>query len=123
MVLGGTGSEQGGTGCQHDELSENIWFAWSKSSNYLIFEEGKSDYGQTDTHTDRISSCRLDPFCRRGRVKKHVRSFGRNVFWDAFLPFCRILGAFFVQTGMSQLKVEKNDLGFDSLQRAIRYWP
>ena len=33
-VLGGTESEQGGTGCQHDELSENIWFAWSKSSNY-----------------------------------------------------------------------------------------
>ena len=27
LVLGGTGSEQGGTGCQHDELSENIWFA------------------------------------------------------------------------------------------------
>ena len=53
LVLGGTGSEQGGTGCQHDELSENIWFAWSKSSNYLIFEEGKSDYGQTDTHTHR----------------------------------------------------------------------
>ena len=26
LVLGGTGSEQGGTGCQHDELSENIWF-------------------------------------------------------------------------------------------------
>ena len=34
LVLGGTGSEQGGTGCQHDELSENIWFAWSRSSNY-----------------------------------------------------------------------------------------
>ena len=36
-ILVGTqwsGSEQGGTGCQHDELSENIWFAWSKSSNY-----------------------------------------------------------------------------------------
>ena len=35
------------------KLSENIWFAWSKSSNYLIFEEGKSDYGQTHTQTDR----------------------------------------------------------------------
>ena len=34
LVLSGTGSEQGGTGCQHDELSENIWCAWSKSSNY-----------------------------------------------------------------------------------------
>ena len=32
LVLGVTGSEQGGTGCQHDELSENIWFAWSKTS-------------------------------------------------------------------------------------------
>ena len=52
MVLDGTGSEQGGTGCQHDELSENIWFAWSKSSNYLIFEEGKSDDGQTDRQTE-----------------------------------------------------------------------
>ena len=34
LVLGGTGSEQCSTGCQYDELSENIWFAWSKSSNY-----------------------------------------------------------------------------------------
>ena len=53
LVLGGTGSEQGGTGCQYDELSENIWFAWSKSSNYWIFEGGKSDYGQTDKQTDK----------------------------------------------------------------------
>ena len=35
MVLGGTGSEQGGTGCQCDMLSENIWFTWSKPSNLL----------------------------------------------------------------------------------------
>ena len=34
LVLGGTGSEQGGTGCQHDILSENICFAWSKSSKF-----------------------------------------------------------------------------------------
>ena len=34
LILGGTGSEQGGTGCQHDELSENIWVAWPRSSNY-----------------------------------------------------------------------------------------
>ena len=27
LVLSGTGSKQGGTGCQHDELSQNIWFA------------------------------------------------------------------------------------------------
>ena len=60
LVLGGTGSEQGGTGCQYDELSENVWFAWSKSSNYWIFEEGKGDYGQTNGQTDRISSCRLE---------------------------------------------------------------
>ena len=34
LVLGGTGSEQGGTGCQYDMLSENIWFTWTKVSNY-----------------------------------------------------------------------------------------
>ena len=34
LVLSSTGSEQGGTGCQYDMLSENILFAWSKSSNY-----------------------------------------------------------------------------------------
>ena len=39
LVLGGTGPEQGGTGCQHDELSENLWFARSKPSNDCIFEE------------------------------------------------------------------------------------
>ena len=27
MVLGGTWSEQGGSGCLYDMLSENIWFA------------------------------------------------------------------------------------------------
>ena len=34
LVLGGTGSDQGGTGCQHVEISENILFAWSKPSNH-----------------------------------------------------------------------------------------
>ena len=34
LVLSGTGSEQGGTGCQHDEFSENIWVVWPRSSNY-----------------------------------------------------------------------------------------
>ena len=34
LVLGGTGSDQGGTGCQHVEFSENILFAWSKLSNH-----------------------------------------------------------------------------------------
>ena len=53
MVLGGTRSEQGGTGCQHDELSENIWIAWSKPSNHSIIEEGivmtdKWTNGQTE---------------------------------------------------------------------------
>ena len=28
LVLGGTGSEQGGTGRQCYMLSENIWFTW-----------------------------------------------------------------------------------------------
>ena len=33
-VVGDTGSNQGGTGCQCDMLSENIWFTWSKPSNH-----------------------------------------------------------------------------------------
>ena len=54
LVLGGTGSEQGSTGCQCDMLSENIWFTCCKpSSNYPIIGEGKSDYGQTDRQTNR----------------------------------------------------------------------
>ena len=65
-VFGYIGSEQGDTGCQCDMLSESIWFTRSKASYHTIFEEGKSD----DVQTDRISFCRLDPFCRRGRVKK-----------------------------------------------------
>ena len=52
LVVGGTGSDQGGTGCQHVEISENILFAWSKLSNHRIFEEGKSDYGQIHRETD-----------------------------------------------------------------------
>ena len=34
LVLGGTGSEQGDTGCQCDMLSENIELTRSKPSNY-----------------------------------------------------------------------------------------
>ena len=41
LVLGGTGSEQGSTGCQCSMLSENIWFTWCTPSNYSIFREGK----------------------------------------------------------------------------------
>ena len=33
-MLGDTGSKHGGTGCQCDMLSENIWFTWSKPSNH-----------------------------------------------------------------------------------------
>ena len=75
LVLGGTGSEQGGSGCQCDMLSENIWFTWCKPSNSSIFGEGKSDYGQTHTqthrHTDRqnfLSKTR--PLLWKGSSKK-----------------------------------------------------
>ena len=68
-VLVGTGSEQGVSGCQCDMLPENICFTWCKPSNYSIFREGRSDDGQTDRQTHRISYLRLDPFCGRGRVK------------------------------------------------------
>ena len=56
-------------------LSENIWFTLCKASNYWIFKEAKSDDGQTNGQTDKISSCRLDPFCRRGRVKILLGTF------------------------------------------------
>ena len=69
LVFGSTGLEQGGTGCQCDMLSENIWLTWCKPLNYSIFGEGKSDYGQANKSTDRISYLRLDPFCGRGRAK------------------------------------------------------
>ena len=70
LVLGGTGSEQGGTGCQCDMLSENIWFTWCNHQiiQYLEKEKVITDR-QTNKQTDRISYLRLDPFCGRGRVK------------------------------------------------------
>ena len=84
LVLGGTGSEQGSTGYQCDMLSENIWFTCCKPSNYPIIGEGKSDNGQTngqtDRQTDRISYLRLDPFCGRGRVKRHKEKDTYMVF-------------------------------------------
>ena len=48
MVLGCTGSEQGGTGCQCNMLSENLWFPRSNPPNYSIFGEGRSVEVQTD---------------------------------------------------------------------------
>ena len=39
-MLGDTGSKHGGTGCQCDMLSENIWFTWSKPSNHTGSVEG-----------------------------------------------------------------------------------
>ena len=36
---------------------------------HQIIEYSKKEKVMTDRQTDRISSCRLDPFCRRGRVK------------------------------------------------------
>ena len=74
LVLGGTGSEQGGTGCQYDELSENVWFAWSTSSNYWIFKEVKSNYGHTDRQTDRQTDKQTEfprPLLWKGSSKKN----------------------------------------------------
>ena len=46
--------------------------------NYQIIEYSKKEKVITDRHThrqtDRISSCRLDPFCRRGRVKRTTQA-------------------------------------------------
>ena len=63
LVFGGTGSEQGGTGCQGNMLSENTWFIeYSEKEKVLT-------YKRTDRQTDRISYLRRDPFCGKGRVK------------------------------------------------------
>ena len=40
--------------------------------------EKESDDGPTNKQTDRISSCRLDPFCRRGRVKRQKRGYAKK---------------------------------------------
>ena len=41
---------------------------WGLQADIMIIFKVMTDT-QTDRQTDRISSCRLDPFCRRGRVK------------------------------------------------------
>ena len=70
LVLGGTGSEQGGTGCQCYMLSENIWFTWWNHQfiQYLESEKVMTDR-QMDKRTDRISYLRFNHFCGRSRVK------------------------------------------------------
>ena len=60
LVLGVTGSEQGGTGCQCDMLPESKWFTRSKPSYHSIFEEGKSDDAQTYLFVDLIPSVEGD---------------------------------------------------------------
>ena len=60
LVFGYTGSEQGGTGCQCDMLSESKWFTRSKPSYHSIFEEGKSDDAQTYLFVDLIPSVEGD---------------------------------------------------------------
>ena len=51
VVLGGTGSEQSGTGCQHDELSENIYGL--HGLNNQIIEYLKMEKVITDKQTNR----------------------------------------------------------------------
>ena len=51
LVLGCTGSEQGGSGCQCNMLSENVLSTWYKPSNYSIFGEERSVDVQTDKKT------------------------------------------------------------------------
>ena len=48
LVFGSTGLGQGGTGCQCDMHSENIWLTWCKPSTYSIVGEVRSDDGQMD---------------------------------------------------------------------------
>ena len=50
MVLSATGSEQGSTGCQHNELSENIWL---HGLDHQIIEYTKKEKVITDKRTHR----------------------------------------------------------------------
>ena len=62
-------------------------------------EKGRSDDGQTDRQTNRISYLRLDPFCGRGRVKitLFLQSLGsqamhkKGVFSLIFTLICQAL--------------------------------
>ena len=87
-MLGGNGSVEGGTGWYSVVLGQNrailvaSMMSFQKINglhglNHQIIEYLKKEKVITDkqTHrqTDRISSCRLYPFCRRGRVKKHFK--------------------------------------------------
>ena len=79
-----TGSVEGGTGWysvvpgQNRAVLDASMMSFQKiyglhGLNHQIIEYSKKEKvitdRQTDTQTDRISSCRLDPFCRRVRVK------------------------------------------------------
>ena len=50
LILGGTGSEQGGTGCQHDELSKKYGL---HGLNHQIIEYSKKEKVITDRQTDK----------------------------------------------------------------------
>ena len=50
LVLGGTGSEQGSTGCQCDMLSENIWL---HGVNHEIIQYSEKEKLMTDRQMDR----------------------------------------------------------------------
>ena len=50
LILNGTGSEQGGTGCQHDELSEKNGL---HGLNHQIIEYSKKEKVITDRQTDK----------------------------------------------------------------------
>ena len=78
-----TGSVEGGTGWYLVVLGQNravlvaSMMGFQKiyglhSLDHKIIEYSKKKIVITDRQTDRISSCRLDPFCRRGRVKTSI---------------------------------------------------
>ena len=64
-MFGDTGSRQGGSGCQSDMLSENIWFTWSKpliieywvikGRYWLVLGGTGSEQGGTGCQHDELS--------------------------------------------------------------------
>ena len=61
----------------------NMWgLTWFWDDLKALYWKCWSDDGMTDRHTDRISTCRLDPSSRRSRVKtKHVWKYPHILTW------------------------------------------
>ena len=83
LELGGTGSEQGSTGCQCNMLSENIWFTWCTSSNYSILEVWNCVRGRVKTGMETPSSPQQIAAAPEGSLFIKSAFLFKRLFWQA----------------------------------------